>query len=296
MTTQEAKNIDLQHYFFSLGFEPQKVRQNTFWFCSPFRKETTPSFKIQGNLWHDFGSGEGGTIIDFGTKYFQCSISDFLKILRDQSEIVLNNLSSFPQLEANWRLSIQKVKTLQNKALLEYLTSRSIDISIAQKYCQEMYYKVNDTRYFGICFSNNMGGYEIRNKHFKGSSSPKYYTHLKFSQPNLLIIEGFIDFLSLLTLQGMTDTPPFDVLVLNSLSFSKHIPVLAQDYISVYLLLDQDDAGRKVIETVKTLSLNKIKDISHFLGNHKDVNDYLINYHYEQASHQITLSTWRPEA
>lgn len=294
MTTQEAKNIDLQYYFFSLGFEPKKVRQNTFWYYSPFREETTPSFKIQGNLWHDFGSGEGGTIIDFGTKYFQCSISDFLKILRDKSKIVLNSHSSFSQLDANLGLTIKKVKPLQNKALLDYLASRSIEISIAQKYCQEMYYVTNGKHYFGLCFRNDKGGYEIRNKYFKGSTTPKCYTHLKFSQVHLLVLEGFMDFLSALTMYQCFDKPPFDILVLNSLSLFKQTTAVLQSYESVLLLLDTDDSGRKVTEEIRQINPTKIKDISYFLETYKDVNDYLMNNQNEQKLNQIAIPTGRP--
>jgi hypothetical protein len=294
MTTQEAKKIDLKQYLFSLGFEPKSIRQNTFWYCSPFRNENTPSFKIQGNLWHDFGSGEGGTIIDFGTKYFQCSISDFLKSLRNKSEMFLSIFSSFPQSETYLGISIQKVKSLQNKALLDYLTTRRIDISIAQKYCQEMYYVANGKRYFGLCFRNDKGGYEIRNKYFKGSTSPKCYTHLKFSQVTLLVLEGFIDFLSALTIYQCLDLPHFDVLVLNSLSLFKQTLPILQNYESVLLLLDTDDSGRKVTEEIKQSNPAKIKDISYFLETYKDVNDYLMNNKNGQRFNQITLSAGRP--
>ncbi|KAA6304830.1 DNA primase [termite gut metagenome] len=39
-------------------------------YCSPFRKENHPSFKVDYylNLWRDFGSGEGGSIIDLVMK------------------------------------------------------------------------------------------------------------------------------------------------------------------------------------------------------------------------------------
>jgi hypothetical protein len=293
MTTQEAKKIDLKKYLFSLGFEPQNVKQNTFWYCSPFRKEKTPSFKIQENVWHDFGSGEGGTIIDFGVKYFQCSISDFLKRLRETSMIDTFTFSSFSKSETYLGLIVQKVKPLQNKALLEYLSWRNINLEIAQKYCQEMYYKTNNKRYFGVCFCNDKGGYEIRNKYFKGSSSPKYYTHLKYSTASLLVVEGFMDFLSLLTLNQIRGNPPFDVLVLNSLSFAKYISKFLPNYSSVQLLLDTDDAGRQITQEIIKNDPTKIKDISQFLGTKKDVNDYLMN-HYGQKSHQIALSTGRP--
>ena len=70
-SVEEVKNTDMVDYLASLGFKPAKVSRNDFWYLSPFRDETTPSFKVNRNLnrWYDFGDGKGGNIIDFGILY-----------------------------------------------------------------------------------------------------------------------------------------------------------------------------------------------------------------------------------
>jgi DNA primase len=58
---------------------------------SPFRpNERTPSFKIDPvkNLWFDFGSGEGGTIIDFVQKLYTLeNVSEALTKISDLTGI-----------------------------------------------------------------------------------------------------------------------------------------------------------------------------------------------------------------
>ncbi|MBT1687384.1 CHC2 zinc finger domain-containing protein [Dawidia soli] len=71
LTCATARQIDLVYYLASLGYTPAKIRNNDYWYLSPFRDEKTPSFKIDRklNVWYDHGEGTGGNLIDFGTRY-----------------------------------------------------------------------------------------------------------------------------------------------------------------------------------------------------------------------------------
>src|SRR5450631_1570846 len=86
MTCQQANQIDLVDYLESLGFKPTKNKGSDYWFISPFRKEETASFKVhrRKNVWYDHGSGVGGSLIDFGLRYFNCQIPDLLEKLTSQ--------------------------------------------------------------------------------------------------------------------------------------------------------------------------------------------------------------------
>ena len=77
---EEVKNTDIVDYLATLGFKPSKISRNDYWFISPFRDEKTASFKVNRNLnrWYDFGEGKGGNLIDFGIRFHQCSVKDFL--------------------------------------------------------------------------------------------------------------------------------------------------------------------------------------------------------------------------
>src|SRR5688500_6583607 len=83
----EANQIDLIDYFERLGYKPEKISGNDYWYMSPLRNEGTASFKVNRklNLWYDHGIGKGGTLIDFVAIYHSCSVKDALaKVDSDQ--------------------------------------------------------------------------------------------------------------------------------------------------------------------------------------------------------------------
>jgi DNA primase len=96
LTCADAKKIDLVDYLASLGHHPQKVSHPDYWYLSPFRDEKTASFKVNRkvNVFYDHGIGCGGDLIDFGTRFFNCSISEFLHRLAGQ--LNQNSLSFHP--------------------------------------------------------------------------------------------------------------------------------------------------------------------------------------------------------
>ena len=76
----DAKQIDLVDYLASLDHHPKKIHGNDYWYLSPFRNEKTASFKLdrKKNLWFDHGTGKGGDLIDFGTQYLNCPVTELL--------------------------------------------------------------------------------------------------------------------------------------------------------------------------------------------------------------------------
>jgi hypothetical protein len=87
LSCADARQIDLVEYLASLGHQPKKIRNQDYWYCSPFREEKTASFKVNRtrNIWFDFGEGKGGDIIDFGVRHFRCSVSELLEQLSQKS-------------------------------------------------------------------------------------------------------------------------------------------------------------------------------------------------------------------
>lgn len=61
----QAKQIELVSYLNHLGFQPEKIVGDDYWYLSPFRDEKHASFKVNSrrNVWYDFGTGEGGTLL-----------------------------------------------------------------------------------------------------------------------------------------------------------------------------------------------------------------------------------------
>ncbi len=65
--TAPLREISIVSYLAYKGIEPANYRAGNFWYRSPLREgDKTPSFVVHEgkNRWHDFATGEGGSIID----------------------------------------------------------------------------------------------------------------------------------------------------------------------------------------------------------------------------------------
>jgi hypothetical protein len=127
--------------------------------------------------------------------------------------------------------------------LLQYLQERKIPLDLAQLYLQEAYFSLHGKAYFALAFGNDKGGFELRNKFFKGSSTPKGMTTFEANTQQLCIFEGFTDFLAAMAYYK-TDKPKYKTIVLNSLSF------LTDDLLATFGIfervnsfLDNDEQG-----------------------------------------------------
>lgn len=99
-------------------------------------------------------------------------------------------------------LRILSDASLRHPALVGYLASRGIVPSVAAAFCREVRYEVNGCAFFAVGFRNDAGGWELRSARFKGGSSPKHITTLDNGSDMAMAFEGFIDFLSYLSLKG----------------------------------------------------------------------------------------------
>ena len=81
MNCEQANQMDLVDYLYSLGYQPQKIRGSDYWYLSPFRDEKEPSFKINRNknVWYDHGIGKGGKLVDFAMEFYRCDVSEALQ-------------------------------------------------------------------------------------------------------------------------------------------------------------------------------------------------------------------------
>ena len=142
------------------------------WIKSPFNpNEKTASFKIhtKNNVWYDHSIGKGGGIIDLVMMLNNCSFSSALSILSNNQFKPLINTDNTDNNTDKKEFIINKIQDLQNKALIEYLHKRKINIDIAFKYLKEIYYKNNSKNYFALAFKNDSGNYEIRNIYFSNN-------------------------------------------------------------------------------------------------------------------------------
>lgn len=286
MNTNQIKSIKITDYLYNKGIQPKQIKGADYWYITPYREERTPSFKVNNdlNVWYDYGTGKGGNIIDLIMKMYNLnSVTEVLNHFNNnnyQQQIISQKQPdsfSFDQQResASTGITILKVLPLTNRALLEYLIDRRINLDTAKKNCKEIYYSVGDKRYFAIGFKNESGGYELRNKYFKGCTA-KDISAFKPNSNNTeacLVFEGFMDYLSYLTLKK-TDKPIVDTLILNSVSNLPKAIDFIQSHLKVYTYLDNDEAGRNATELLNKTCYALI-DKSVKYADHKDLNEYL---------------------
>lgn len=280
LTFNEAKQIPIVEYLDKLGITPARIRGNDYWYYSPFRDERTPSFKVDAglNLWYDHGSGEGGSIVDLGAKLHECSLSEFLDKLANGISIFTGKKFETPVDRESTKLEILQVKRLSDLGLIQYLRERGIDLRTAEKYCVEVDFRIRCKSYNAIGFPTRSGSYELRNRWFKGSSSPKDISIVEGRHDKVCILEGFIDFLSLQQIKNQEMnrfTNESSFIILNSLSLLNRSIPLIKDYREINLFLDNDNAGREAKEDLITREV-QFKDASKLYKDFKDVNEFLM--------------------
>ena len=287
MNVLQAKQIKITDYLNSEGISSTKIQGNDFWYCSPIRQETTPSFKVNdhANIWYDHGLGQGGNILDLVMAMHHLeTVSQALGKLSETTPSSPADSFSFQQQKISSGIAIVKITPVSNSALVEYIKSRHIDVETARRYCKDVYYTVNGKNYFSVGFRNDSGGYELSNPYFKGSVSPKGITTIRQSKDNCLVFEGFWDFLSFLTIKGIREAQ-HDVSVLNSVAnLPKAIDFIAS-HKDVYAYLDNDEAGKRTFQELKSVCKN-VSDQSEFYAKNKDLNEYLCHRNREKEKQQ----------
>jgi hypothetical protein len=284
MKISEAKQMDMVDYLTRLGHHPQYIKGSSYWYTSPLSemKEKTPSFKVNRKLnrWYEWTQGEnrGGNLIDFGVLYHKCGVKELLEKLEGQSSsIVVEQKQVVP--ESDNIIQVISAYPLSAYPLQAYLKARNIPLPIADQYCQEVRYKLGDKNYYAIGFKNDLGGYELRNKHSKLSSSPKGITFIDNGAKEVAVFEGFFNFLSFQSLPEKNNWPQQNYLILNSTSFfEKNIPLMRQ-HERANLYLDNDNTGQKFMQLAQAIDKEKFIDQRSLYKGCKDLNAW----HIEQS-------------
>lgn len=88
-----------------------------------------------------------------------------------------------------------------------------------------------------------------------------------------MLFEGFMDYLSFLTIQKQQNAP-VDVIVLNSLTNLPKIKNTFTAYKGIFTFFDNDQAGKKAVLELQSIC-NNVNDLSYFYFGYKDLNEYL---------------------
>lgn len=283
LSCEKARAVCIVKTMAKAGHFPSRETGKEAWFPSPFRSETQASFKVSKtkNLWFDHGAGFGGNVIDLVLRLYECRVPDALGFLSD----VPFSFSFHPQpfvSPSKDGLIVTSANPIWHYGLKAYLKERNITLETAKEYCKEVHYSHRGNHYYAIGLQNDSGGWELRNKYYKNSASPKDITWLQNSYRNLIVTEGMFDFLTLIDLFNHYKDS-YDFLVLNSLAFVERAKTFLPYYETVELYLDNDKAGKLAMDRFMENNKNCI-DRSNLYRDYKDINGMWIGRQDEERS------------
>ncbi len=284
MKISDLKQFPIIDYLQSLGLEPVKSSGKELVYYSPKTDEKTPSFFVNPikNVFFDYSSNESGDIIRL-VQY----LNDFDFATACKHLETMGNGSIFQSAENSFSfcrkspennpntISINTVKPLQANSLISYCEGRKIPLQIAYKYLKEVHYTNNNKSYYSLGFVNDKGGFELRNQHFKGCTTPKGITTFEVPESKeVYLFEGFFDLLSAFVFFG-TSKPSNTVIVLNSIVNLEKAKERLKEAEKIHCFLDRDVQGIKAVE--KLSESFQVIDRSKIYQDFKDFNDFLIN-------------------
>ncbi|MCL2924725.1 MAG: toprim domain-containing protein [Trichodesmium sp. MAG_R04] len=316
MRTQEAYAISILDCAYRLNLKFSRTYRNPEGFTEhifhcPLRNDKNASIYINGtkNVWYDNGGiSDGGGIIQFINYLNRNDLTDTSKALKLLDNIypelkkvqknIKQTLSSsktnsrdnisplaegYNKKEKKNTFEVVQVKNLFLYPLKNYLKdNRKINLDIAKNYVKEIHYKHLKTNYtfYGIGFKSG-STWAIRRNGFKGFiGQGADISVIDNKSSHLLIFEGFIDFLSYLTIKNIKKTS-YNILVLNSTNFINQAIKYVQNSTTITTIdyfKDNDLAGENSLKQLEISLKNiKISDKSSNYKEYKDLNNYLVN-------------------
>jgi hypothetical protein len=277
LSCERARAFPIEKALAKLGHFPTRSTEKEAWFLSPFRPEAQASFKVSKELnrWYDHGAGRGGNVIDLVCIINGSSVKETLDWLENgQISFSFQQQPLITEQHASG-IRVRYARPIEHFALIGYLNSRKISASTAAKLCKEVYYILRGRNFFAIGLKNDSGGWELRNKYYKNSSSPKDITYIKNGNRRLIVTEGMFDMLSLLE-RDKKLRDQNDMFILNSLTLVEKSVGLFESYETVQLYLDNDKAGKSAAKILLQQS-PKCRDMSNLYKDFKDVNSWWIS-------------------
>lgn len=293
MNIEQANAIPMPEILAKLGFQFDKFKGDELWYKSPFRNENTASFAVNTakNVWYDHGIGNGGKSLSFVIAWLKHSNEDYT--CRDALrwfENMFTQLISFSDEPADEsseapKIQLQKIFEVTSPALISYIEERCISVELGKKHFKEAHLISKETgkKFFALAFANVNGGYELRNKAFKGCIAPKSISFIRGSDKvpkEMNVFEGAFDFLSALEVQKSKQFKG-DTIILNSV---KNIQV-AEGYIktnpykTINTWLDNNEAGEAATQRLEDFAAEinlAFKRKNDLYKPHEDVNEHRV--------------------
>ena len=292
MADSPISSFPIANLLLALGARPGH-HKNTY--HSPFREDKDASLHIDParNVWFDHGAGVGGGNIDLVMKCRHCTAheaAEYILSIPIPSKMLCPSTegdgAGKPKPKAD---RVLLVRELQCRYLLDYVASRGIPANLASRYCKEIVIRGRSLRktYDVIGFPNNAGGYSLKSPTGFKSTTKSGITTVdtvgefseKVTSVTVTVFEGVFDFLSWLACERSV-APSTDVLVLNSVANVKRAMPYMLLHRTVICCLDNDDAGREALETIRSQGTTGngpiVIDGSLFYEGYNDVNDWWV--------------------
>ncbi|SFT05595.1 hypothetical protein [Mucilaginibacter polytrichastri] len=240
-----------------------------------------PSFCVNDTLgmWYDKRTGKGGNVIDFGLAFWPgLATREVCGKLNDvMHQAVLPAVAGVKQAGKRRRKSlklpyfrIDKVCELgQTTSIRQFLERRGI-WEEAQGVLQEVHYHKVDTHqkptlYAAAGYRNEHGGWQVRNKYFKGCLANKGLTLLAGDSRRLCVFKDIFDYLS-----WKHEHPDLSnsALIINSYSLLPAAIKVAMRYPELAVYFDHSPEGHQSLRQFITELPYANNGISAFKGHH----------------------------
>lgn len=306
MRADQARTIPIDVYLERRGVSPAKVRLGgrELWYHSPIREgDQTPSFKVDTskNVWFDHGLVRGGNIIDLVREFYQCNVSQALAVLAStglysphfstsralpspapRQSSLQDHKTPVGEKEKSVAFELVSKEPITHPALLQYLEARGIDLRVGRKYLSQISFKTPDgpASYFSLGYPAGTG-FEARNAKFKGfiGTGKDISVHDRPDARLLQVFEGFMDFLTYLTLKKAEEAEG-TVIVLNSTNLWRRALPYIDDprFQEVRLYLDNDDAGNAATKAfIEHAGPQRLADMREHYADADDLNAWYLN-------------------
>ena len=276
-----AKSIAICEWLEEQGHKPWRKNERTATFFSPLHSETNASFHVNRitNRFVDYSQDDVyGDIIDLVCTMENLSTKEAIKFLLDDKTPHFHRPA--PEIEIK-RKNIEVVNVLdkvESEALIEYMVGvRKIPEEVFQEWCKEVHFKFASKPYathYGVGMPTDKGGWSIRSVWFKGATrDTSVSTVFRSDTLTVCLYEGFIDYLSWVTLHG---EPKHTSVILNSLVNVPMIVDALLGYDSVECYLDNDLPADDKMEYLYSKGVS-VKDMRGEYSDYNDINDMLVS-------------------
>jgi hypothetical protein len=268
---ENTKEKSISAYLLGKGVIQDTKRstpKNSF-FHSPFTDDRSASLIVNEhkNTFFDYSAQMGGDVIKICMEMERLTFNQSVEKLSG-----LNLAPVKPKEETQNELIIDKVSELKNLHLEDYLHfERKINVSLCFKYLCEVHFHFTNNpkkKQYGIGIKNDKGGYDLRSKYSKIATNPKAITTINPGQKTVLVFEGFMDFLSAVTV--FNKHPEHTIIILNGSAMICFVDFSRYDKIKFYG--DNDRGGNTTLSKMPKTTV----DCRFLFKAYNDFNEFLI--------------------